>query len=237
MALLVSYYKIKARSVTDNMSKRKSTTDHCFSPLYLELLCLDSSTSGKDSTADPHVENCDVCRKEQEEISNFYGILLHEIQKPISNRVLDFAKKLGASDIKYGLILCEPMPHMDSDTGRAFRTKLLFTENGKAGSQTLSTFDLKNIPNRYIALRAMTDPKVNNLLLFLWSPDNENFVDWTLQMPGTQKIKFNAAGATKIKDLKINWLDNKVVYFKGNNSPWIDKTRFQTINDSIFYER
>ncbi|MBN1997468.1 hypothetical protein JW935_07955 [candidate division KSB1 bacterium] len=217
------------------MSKPKISTDNCFSPLYLELLCLDTPPSKKISDTIPHVDECTDCNKKHEEISNFYGILLREIQKPISNQVLDFAKKLGASDIKYGFVLCEPMPHLNSNSGKAFRTKLLFTENGKAGSNTLSKIDLKKIPNRYIALRAMTDPKVNNLLLFLWSPDNDNFIDWTLQMPGTQKIKFNAAGASKIADLKINWLDNKLVYFKGNDVPWIDKTRFQTINDSIFY--
>ena len=82
----------------------------------------------------------------------------------------------------------------------------------------------------------MTDPSVSNLLLFLWSPDKIDFFNWTLFLPSTcEKIHFNSAGAGKISDMDVENFSDRLIFFRAGKTVWIDKNRFETINEAIFF--
>ena len=147
-----------------------------------------------------------------------YQIIGQEIDRPVSNRVLDLAKKVRSHDVKYGLVLCEPIESKDiSESETPYRTKVVFTANGKicGDYKTLSEYDFKSLPNDQIAIRAMTDSRCNELLLYLWRAETDCFEGWELVIPGESKTAdFGPSGASKIALRDIEELGDIVVYFK-----------------------
>jgi hypothetical protein len=216
------------------MKNNENTIDRCFSAVHLELLCLDETV--QDPRIHSHVKGCMGCHENMDEIETFYDIFTDELRKPISNRVLEFAKQVNIEQIMYGLILCEPVPFSDGDHGKAYQTKLVFAGNGELGKNKLAGYNFSIIPAQDLAVRVMTDPAVNKLLLFLWSPNNIDFFDWTLFIPSqAENIRFNSAGAGKINGIDINDLNDKVIYLRPGMTQWIDKTRFESISEAIFF--
>jgi hypothetical protein len=216
------------------MKTNKSTIDHYFSAVHLELLCLDETDHETNITS--HVKECFGCHETMDEMEKFYSIFTDEIRKPISNKVLEFAKQINSEQIIYSLILCEPVPFSDGVHGKAYQTKIIFTGNGELGKNKLTGYEINKIPAHDVAVRVMTDPVADKLLLFLWSPNNIDFFDWTLFIPSqAEKIRFNSAGAGKINGSDIDTLNDKVIYLRSSLTQWMDQNRFQSISEAIFF--
>jgi hypothetical protein len=216
------------------MIQQKYNLDKCFSAIHFELLCLDDHAAG---AATPYPVSQGLANQDDlGDYDAFYTILVDEIRKPISNKVLEFAKHVNPEEIQYGLVMCEPISYMNGDQDIAYQTNLIFSGNGELGKNKLNGFNSLKIPPQHIVIRVMTDPTVDNLLLFLWSPEKIDFFNWTLFIPSTaEKIQFNPAGAGKISHLAINDLNDKLIYFRAGKKIWIDYNRFQTINEAVFF--
>ncbi len=206
----------------------------CPSELQLELLCLEEGLSDDEKKrTQMHLQQCEQCREKGRYLEAFYGILNLEISKSISNQVLDFAKSLSTG-IKYGMLICEPIPENKNGHGQAFLAKLVFVANGKDGGKKLSDYDLSSIPKYDIALRIMTDHSCNGSLLCIWNRNDKDFHDWKLHIPGmVEDVQFNTIGVARVSEVNIEKLDNKVIFFDISLEPDKETTRFQRIKDTV----
>ena len=191
-------------------SQQRCTSPH-LTATQLELLCLGCGMPEDNS----HLLLCEKCRQKRNDLDLFYRLLDEEINKPTANGVLDLAKQLGPVQVKYGLIVCAPIPEKDNHCDKAFRTKLLFAVNGDQGLRQLSHFNLRSlIPHNHIAARIITDPLCNNMLLHLWSPNTDDFYNWDLSIPGFDgRVHLNGAGVTRVQLSNIDDLDDIIIYF------------------------
>lgn len=201
------------------MKKNVSTRECCEKSNITELLCADASLceeARKD--AQHHLQECLSCRRQYQQLKKQYQIIHQELDRPVCNRVLDLAKKVRSGDTKYGLVLCEPVRSEDkSKSETPYRTKVVFTANGKISGdhKTLSEYDFKSLSKDQIAIRAMTDSRHNELLLYLWRADTDCFEGWELTIPGEpETTDFGPSGASKIALRDIEDLGDIVIYFK-----------------------
>jgi len=197
----------------------------------VELLYLDQiQDEDERKRAQLHLQQCPECKRLFSELEVQYRYIEREIDKPVANKALDLAKKIGNKDTKYGLVVCEPVDSKKSlKNAAAYKTKVLFTANGVKSEKpkTLSDFKLGSLPQDSIAIRAMTDKSRNQLLLYLWSPQNENFDGWELKISGeTGKATFGQSGVSQIPLMEIEDLNDKVIYFNERQSAFASGNRF-----------
>ncbi len=221
------------------MKKRETTfKGRCRHSDLTELLYLGQiENEEEEKLAQLHLQQCPVCKKIFSELEYQYRFIEKEIQKPVANKTLDLAKKIGPKDTKYGLLVCEPVESAKSTkNAMPYKTKVLFTANG-AGTvknKKLTDFNLKSLPEDSIAIRAMTDKKCNKLLLYLWSPQNDDFDGWELKISGEAgKATFNPSGMSQIPLMEIEDLNGKVIYFKERHTAFASGNRFTNIKSSI----
>lgn len=219
------------------MKKNEQTLQDCPYDNLMESLCLDVNLSDAEKRkAQIHLQQCEECRDKFEELEGVYSQLNEEVTKPVSNKILDLAKKVRARDTRIGLVVCEPVK-TKSEKSLSFKTKLLFSANGTGKNHTkkLSDFDLNALPDGNIAIRAMTDKSCNQLLLYLWSSSCSTFEGWELKVSEkSQHAVFNQAGVSQLPLTSIEELDDKVIYFKEkqNNVP-ASENRFSNIISAI----
>ena len=168
------------------------------------------------------------------DLKKYYGLLCEELNKPVSNKVIDFAKRTGSSKAKYGLILCKPVPEENNRYGSAYLAELVFIANGVRGKKRLDDFDLDSVPAHHIAVRAMTDPGCENTILFLHSSAADDYLNWILNLPGTvEEICFSSAGFTKIPVSEIEKLDGRLFYFGMSSDRPTSKSYIERIRNAI----
>ena len=218
------------------MSNLKSQKRNCPSELYLEYLCLDRGLGEDKKRTQIHLQQCNQCREVVDELDTFYSIFLQEISKPVTNKTLDFAKKLAASHVKYGLLICKPVPEKNSDRGHAYQSKILFSANGESGKKKLADYDLYSISSADIAIRIITDSAGDNASIHLWNKTATEFDNWVLSIPGfSDEIHFNKAGSATIPFINIEKLRNKRLFFQPTLSNISKEERFYSIRSAIFY--
>jgi len=153
------------------------------------------------------------------------------MRRPVSNSALDLAKSLAPDEVTYGVFECTPLPYNRELKGRAYRTRLVSIAEGKEGRPTSSR--VRTVPDRHLALRAMTDPSHHKTLIFINTPENDQFEGCTLSLEeGTRTIHLNAVGASQLDLDDIMDLDNIVIRIvKGTGSD--KRTTMEIIQDSI----
>ncbi len=219
--------------------KKQETTfkGSCEHSNLTELLYLGQLENEEEKKlAQLHLQQCPVCKRTFSELEQQYRFIEKEIQKPVTNKTLDLAKEVGSKDTKYGLLICEPVESAKTNKKAApYKAKVLFTANGAGNTKNkkLADFNLKSLPEDSIAIRAMTDKKCNKLLLYLWSPQNEDFDGWELKISGEAKAVFNLSGMSQIPLMEIEDLNGKVIYFKERQTAFASGNRFTNIKSSI----
>ncbi len=198
-----------------------------------ELLYLDEiQEKDEKKRAQLHLQQCSSCQQLFHDLEIQYKFINKELQKPVSNKTLDLAKAISARNTKYGLVFCKPI-----DVGKAakntmsYKSKVIFTANGAGPSKSkiLSDFDLSSLPQDTIAIRAMTDKTRNKLLLYLWSPQEEDFDGWEIRISGlSNKATFSQSGVSQIPLIDIEDLNDKVIYFKERHSAFASGNRSTT---------
>jgi hypothetical protein len=220
------------------MTNQNSRKQHCPDKLHLELLCLDNGLDKElRKRSQIHLQQCSKCRERLKELDEIYKTITREIRKPVSNKLLDFVKGKSSSKVKYGLLDFAPSPKKNSDRGKAFKTKLLFSANGDHGKKMLADFDMSIFDKRHLAVRVMTDPACKKVLAFLHSDREANFSSYVMELPGAaENINFNTSGVAVIPVNTLEKLDDKLVYLNSETYPSsvTGKDRFQRIKDAIF---
>ncbi len=219
------------------MKKNQPTLQGCPYDNLTEMLCLDVNLSDAEKRkAQFHLQQCEECREKFEELEGIYSQLNEEISQPVSNKVLDLAKQIKSTDIRYGLVVCEPAKAKTTKTN-SFKSTVLFTANGTGVNheKKLADFDLNKLPRDNIAIRAMTDTSCNRLLLYLWSADNSSFEGWELKVSDkSHRAVFDRAGMSHMPLMKIEDLGDKVIYLKEKqNNVSASENRFANIIDAV----
>jgi len=195
------------------MDTQKISTSECSFTDRVENLYLNPKVSRQEKeTVHQHIKTCLVCRKKFAGLGLLYSQVYKELQKPVSNKVLDLAKRINHSDTNIGLVVCEPLTRKHQET--RFRTKLVFTANGKSG-KNFQDFDFSTLPDRSIAIRAMIDKKHDKVLLYLWARNNNGFERYTLSFPEPIKnLEFSSSGVSESHFINIEDFDNKVIHLE-----------------------
>ena len=155
------------KSLKNIMKNTSKTSKHCPSAIDLEYLFLEEGLNEESrKRIQLHLQQCSSCRETLEKIESYYKLLIHELSRPVSNKVIDFSKKLSNHpEIRYGLIICEPADLNKSEPG-TYKTKVLFQANGVPGKTSLKDFDLLSLPKDQIAIRIMTILEKIHVLFF-----------------------------------------------------------------------
>lgn len=214
------------------MKTNVSISGRCRYSDRVELLCLGEKLSEEDERqVRLHLEDCPSCKRAFRRLERFYDVLDRQVNKPIHNKALDLAKRASAHDVEYGLVICEPMEREPSGEQASYKSKVVFCANGHVVGEhdRLADYRLQDLPKDQIAIRAMSDRAQNKLLLYLWSPGDQHYDGWQLQIAGeTEKAQFGPAGTAAIALREIEELGDKVIYFEEKHSDWapeIDLTR------------
>jgi hypothetical protein len=224
------------------MKKNVSISRRCEYSDRVELLCL----GGKDLSAEDkeearlHYQTCASCQQQFLKLQKFYAILDHEVEKPVTNKALDLAKRVHSEEVEYGLVVCEPIERAQTpDEATRYKTKVVFCANGHfyGDHPRLADYNLQELPKGRVAIRAMTDKMQNKLLLYLWRDGEENFAGWELELPGeAERTRFSPSGAASIALRDIKELGNKVIYFEEKHSDSASGNRFDRMMVSLFQD-
>ena len=218
------------------MKNTSKTSKHCPSAIDLEYLFLEEGLNEESrKRIQLHLQQCSSCRETLEKIESYYKLLIHELSRPVSNKVIDFSKKLSNHpEIRYGLIICEPADLNKSEPG-TYKTKVLFQANGVPGKTSLKDFDLLSLPKDQIAIRIMTNPGKNSCSLFLWDHQNNNFNNWVLHFNHlNEKYTPNSMGAVQIPLKLIDDFNDKTLQIEFNKASE-NKTKIERLKEAILY--
>lgn len=184
----------------------------------LELYSLDELTAaGTREQVKAHVKSCPRCARKLKNLHAFYAILSDELEKPVRPGLLDFCKKRAHNKVKYGLLICRPIPEKDHQRGKAYLATLAFSANGDGSKTSLTDFDLTR---DQIGMMLYSDPLQNEISLFLWSKTVGGCGPCRLEAPGLfEKTDFNPAGAAKIPLTNFEYLNNRLFYFSMKKKP------------------
>jgi hypothetical protein len=197
-----------------NRRKPQCPTDDQFERLSFDSLTLE----GNKKRVQIHLQQCNACRKRFQEYDGFYSFFMQEISKPISNSVLDLAKKIGHDDVIYGLFACEPLPDKTNGHGFAYRTHLSFVANGFPNPQRLVDFNEAE-KSAKLTIRFMTDPSCQKILLFVKSIDFYSFKNFRLSIPGIiDNAQLSASGATKMEIIDIKKMTEEIIYLQKDDT-------------------
>ncbi|HNY89914.1 MAG TPA: hypothetical protein PKY55_15570 [bacterium] len=193
------------------MSERHRKVD-CPGTRELELYCLDELTAAETrEQIKVHVKSCPRCARKMQNLYAFYAILSEELERPVRPGLLDFCKKRACNKVKYGLLICRPIPEKDRQRGKAYLATLAFSANGDGSKTSLTDF---NLSRDQIGVMLYSDPLHNEVSLFLWSKAEGGSAPCRLEAPGLfEKTDFNLAGAAKIPLTNFEYLNNRLLYF------------------------
>ncbi|HQG46928.1 MAG TPA: hypothetical protein PLG50_14815 [bacterium] len=158
-----------------------------------------------------HIEECPRCAKRVRHLHLFYSLFAKELDRPVRPALLDFCKKRAYPSVKYGLLVCRPVPEKDRRTAKAYLATLAFSANGDGSKRTLADFELSR---DQIGVMLYSDPLRNQILLFLWGEGDGRAAPCTLEAPGLfDKAEFTPTGAARIPLTNFEFLNNRLLYF------------------------
>ncbi len=208
----------------------------CPTDQRFELLSLESDLiNGDKKRTQIHLQQCEECRDRFQDLDGFYAFFVQEINKPITNSALDFAKNISMNDVKYGLLIGDPVPEMTNGHGFAYRTKLQFIGNGTYNPNKLASFKDKLAPQQ-LSIRFMTDPHCNATMIFVHTMEHASLKGWAVKLPGSAEAVLNQPGAGKVQSLDLKKLDNQIVYLRKTDGliPENNEKRIEKIEHAIF---
>ncbi len=207
---------------------------HCPDSKRLEMLLLDvDPRDAERKRLQLHLQQCSKCRQESKEIDAFYNILVKEMQRPVSNRLLDFSQKLCNNKTLVALFDCEPLDEKPNGHGKGYHVKLLHLSS-QDPAKSMTQFDLNALPKDHIILRLVIDPDCQTTVCYLWNAVLEEYENWTIDLPfGDDPFLVATNGAVKIPYLFHDRLDDKNVYFNFRQKSLQETTRFEKILESI----
>jgi hypothetical protein len=193
------------------MSERHSKGG-CPGTRELELYCIGELAAVRTKEfIEAHTKICPRCAKKVQNLRAFYAIFAKELDQPAHPGVIDFCKKRAYSSVKYGLLVCRPIPEKDRRQGKAYLATLAFSANGDGSRRCLADFEING---DQIGVMLYSDPLQKELLLFLWSREDEWHTPHRLYAPGLfEEAEFNPAGAAKIPLTSFEFLNNRLIYF------------------------
>jgi len=213
------------------MSKENKALVPCPSKRELELFCLETGLSRAERLrVQRHLAQCGYCRRIFRNLDRFYSLLAQEMQKPITNLAIDFAKTFAPKPVCYGLLVCIPVPRKNLRAAKAYRTCLVFSANGKPGLRKLRDYDLKQIPKEWLALRLYTDPFFGEMSVCLWQRDLVDASPYQLRWSEAEDVlAFNQSGKSCMAMADFTQLDDRLVYLSKPTRNKQAKSRLSTI--------
>ncbi len=178
----------------------------------LELFCIGELAAVRSrASLQSHIEECPRCAKRVHQLHLFYSLFAKELDRPIRPGLLDFCKQRAYPSVKYGLLVCRPVPEKDRQAAKAYLATLAFSANGDGSKRTLADFELSS---DQIGVMVYSDPQRNQLLLFLWGEGDGRCAPCTLEAPGLfARAEFTPAGAARIPLVNFEFLNNRLFYF------------------------
>jgi hypothetical protein len=213
------------------MSKENKLLSQCPPKRELELFSLETGLSRAEKLCvQRHLLQCNRCRRGYRALDRFYSLLVSEMRKPVTNLTLDTAKSFAPKPVRYGLLLCTPIPDRNSRSAKAYRTQLVFSANGEPGRRKLRDFDLIRIPQDCLAIRLYTDPSYNEMSIFLWQHDLGDASPFKLRWSATRKaLSFNQIGRSTMALSNFSSLDNRLIYLSKTDRKKRTLGRFESI--------
>lgn len=198
----------------------------------LELYCLGElaavTTTEFIST---HLHLCPRCRRRLRNMESFYTILARELERPVEPRLLDFCKQRAPKPVKYGLLVCTPLPEKDRGSSKAYLASLAFAANGDGSKTMLADFTLAS---NQIGIMLYSNPVQNELLLFLWSPEAQSGRIGYMHAPGLfTRVEFSGSGGAKIPLLNFDYLHNRLLYVASAPAPRRPKRLLTQVRETL----
>jgi hypothetical protein len=207
----------------------------CPQKAHLEMYSLIGHADGNSKQLKEHLANCPDCRNKARKYQLFYHILARELNKPISNRVLSFAKSLHANQSLFSLFICDPQGLKMLGHGDPYRLRLLFTAQGEKGRSKLFEYNLAQTPRDKIILRFITDFEQKSNLVYLWNPTPIEYSRVSIDFPTIQRVSFNSIGAAHIPYISVSDLHEQIIYL--HKGPATEtETSFEKILKGILWE-
>lgn len=178
----------------------------------LELFSLDEMVATKRRiTIAEHLHFCPRCQRKYRHFKAFYATLSRELDNSFSPGLIDYCKHRAPRQVKYGLLLCTPLPAKNKGDEKAFLATISFSANGDGSKNRLIDFDLHQ---EEIGIMLYTDPGRKELLLFLWGQDRKGIAPWRLSIPGISvNLMFNPFGFCKMPLIHIENFHNQLCFF------------------------
>ena len=161
-----------------------------------------------------HLYTCPACQKYIAELDGMYTSILSESNYPISNKLLDFACKVSPYKSSKGLFSCSTVGLRDRDDQKTFKTHKLFIQHD---SEELVNFDAfaKQMSRCQLAMRVITDPAIDCLLVFFWSKQQIQFSKWSLSIPGIiDDYTISSSGTVIIPAVEMHEIQNRKLCFR-----------------------
>ncbi len=207
----------------------------CPQKIHLELYSLIGHANGDANRLQQHLKTCPVCRNKAQKYKLFYHILARELNKPLSNKVLNFAKSLSTNQSLFSLFIGDAQGIKMLGHGDPYRLRLIFSAQGEKGRTKLFEYNLAKIPRDKIALRFITDLEQNSNLLYLWNPKATDYRRVSIDFPAIQNISFNSIGAAHIPYISASDLHEQIIYLH-KGPPNQTETCFEKILKGILWE-
>ncbi|HNW59752.1 MAG TPA: hypothetical protein PKI62_08770 [bacterium] len=186
--------------------------DGCPGTRELELFCIGELAAVRNKALlQTHLKECPRCAKKLHHLHTFYTLFAKELDRPVRPALLDFCKKRAYTSVKYGLLVCRPVPEKDRRMGKAYLATLAFSANGNGSKRSLVDYELSS---DQIGIMLYSDPQHHEILLFLWGQGDGRSAPCELDAPGLfAKAEFTPAGAARIPLTDFEHLNNRLLYF------------------------
>jgi hypothetical protein len=213
------------------MSKENKPLSHCPSRSDLELYSLETGLSrAEKQRVGRHLAQCASCRRSFRALDRFYEFLVAEMKKPLTNTALEMTKSYAPKSVRYGLLICRPIPEKNRRLAKAYHTQLVFSANGEPGRRKLCDFNLDKLPADCLAVRLFTDPVFNEMSLYLWQHGADRQGSCKLRWSDTrQALHFSPIGSSKMALADFKSLDGRLFYLSNSVRKKSKTTRFEMI--------
>lgn len=171
----------------------------CSNELVLEEYLLGANFSENDrQTMAEHLSNCSGCRKIYRDWILFYEILETEIQKPISNKILDLGYRLYPNPKSGAIWIGMHQENVAEQQGMLFRISTGYNLGANPQIQKFSDLNLHNIPKDAVIIRTITDHTNGDTFLYLYSTDGIRLSNCELVLRGHRICKTNITGTGRL---------------------------------------
>ena len=200
----------------------------------LELYCIGELAAARNCDyISAHIKTCPRCAKRLQNLHTFYTIFKKELEQPIKPVLLDFCKQRSYHKVRYGLLVCRAIPEKDQQHKKAYLATLTFSANGDGSKRCLAEFELTL---DQIGVMLYSDPRQNELLMFLCSTPGNSYAPCLLSAPGLfEKVEFNISGVARIPLTSFEHLNNRLIYFTRTvEQPYRSDKILEKVQEMIF---